>query len=182
MEMFAELRNTGTELFGAVGAWVFDEWKDLNKTFFSGKNKSGPIIWGTSLQDESLGYYFVSENLIYLHKNLMRPVYPSNDLKWGIDHLNKTLTRDVLLHEMIHQAIHQTGGWEGQDSHNNHRFVQEVNRIAELLGLDVKARVIKQKKGREKVTRLSQQRYLTLKELYHFPYSSRPGAYYYRQL
>jgi hypothetical protein len=140
MEMFAELRNTGTELFGAVGAWVFDEWKALNKTFFSGKNKSGPIIWGTSLQDESLGYYSVSENLIYLHKNLM------------------------------------------QDSHNNHRFVQEVNRIAELLGLDVKARVIKQKKGREKVTRLSQQRYLTLKELYHFPYSSRPGAYYYRQL
>ena len=182
MEMFAELRNAGTKLFGAVGTWVFDEWKALNRTYFSGKNQSGPIIWGSSLKDESLGFYAAKENLIYLHKNLRRPVYPSNDLKWGIDHLNKKLTSDVLLHEMIHQTIHQTGGWEGEDSHNNHRFVQEVNRIAKLLGLDVKARVISQKKSREKVTRLSQLRNLTLKELYHFPYFSRPSTYYYRQL
>ncbi len=179
MATFDVFKNEGMELFGEVGAWAFAEWKTLNTTYFGGKNKAGRIIWGSNLKDNSLGYYFVAENLIYLHKNLMRPFYPSNNMKWGILHLNKKLASDVLLHEMIHQMIHQTGGWEGEDSHNNNRFVQEVNRIAKLLGLDVKAEVIKQKKGQEKVSWPNELGYLTLKELSHFPYSSRPYEYYY---
>ena len=181
MGTFDELRNAGMELFGEVGAWAFDEWKYLNKTYFYGQNEAGPIIWGSSLQDKSLGYYSVTENLIYLHKNLMRPIYPSNDLKWGIINLNKKLASDVLLHEMIHQMIYQTGGWEGRDSHNNNRFVEEVNRIAKLLGLDVKAKVIKKRKSQEKANWLPELRYLTVKDLFHFPYSSRPDEYYYRR-
>lgn len=177
--MFVEYKKAGVKLFGEVGAWAFDEWKKLNTSFFDGGNKPGEIIWGSTLKGASLGYYSVDENLIYLHKALLRPRYPTNDLKWGIRHLNKKVASDVLLHEMIHQRIHQTGGWEGETSHNNERFVREVNRIAKLLGLDVRAEVIKRKVILDKVTWNVEPGCLSLKELSNFPYSSRSYNYYY---
>ncbi len=181
MATFAELKSEGIKLFGGVGAWVFDEWKMLNYTFFDGKNKPGAIIWGSTLHVKSLGYYHVTENLIYLNKNLLRPVYPTNDLKWGIRHLNKRVASDVLLHEMIHQRVRQTGGWVGGTSHNNERFVEEVNRIAKLLGMNIKARIIKQKTIQDKLIWYVEPGCLTLKELSDFPYSSRNYNYYYKK-
>jgi hypothetical protein len=179
MATFDELKKDGIKLFGEVGTWAFDEWKMLNDIFFDGENKAGAIIWGSTPQDKSLGYYLVAKNLIYLHKTLMRPVYPTNELKWGIRHLNKRAASDVLLHEMIHQKIHQTGGWVGETSHNNERFVEEANRIAKLLGMDIKARVIKQKTIGGKLIWYVEPGCLTLKELSDFPYSSRTYNYYY---
>lgn len=181
MATWTDLKSQGMERFGEVGAWAFNEWKMLNDTFFNGENKPGAIIWGKTPQGKSLGYYHVSENLIYLDKNLMRPFYPTNDFKWGIRHLNKRIAGDVLLHEMIHQRVNQTGGWVGETSHNNERFVDEVNRIAKLLGMDIKAKVIKQKRTPDKPIWHVEPGYLTLKELSDFPYSSRSYNYYYKQ-
>jgi len=181
MATFAELKSEGIKLFEEAGAWAFDEWKMLNHTFFDGENKPGAIIWGSTPHSKSLGYYHVTENLIYLHRNLMRPVYPTNDFKWGIRHLNKRIASDVLLHEMIHQRVRQTGGWVGETSHNNERFVEEVNRIAKLLGMDIKAKVIKKKPVQDKLIWYVEPGCLTLKELSDFPYSSRTYNYYYKQ-
>jgi hypothetical protein len=181
MAKLVELKSQGVKRFGEVGAWAYDEWKMLNDTFFDGENKPGPIIWGSTPKGKSLGYYHVSENLIYLHKNLMRPVYPTTAFNWGIRHLNKRVASDVLLHEMIHQRVNQTGGWVGETSHNNERFVEEVNRIAGVLGMDIKARVIKQTTTRNKPTWNIEPGCLTLKELSDFPYSSRTYNYYYPQ-
>ncbi len=181
MAKWADLKRQGVKRFGEVGAWAFDEWKILNHTFFDGENKPGPIIWGSTPQGKSLGYYHVSENLIYLHKNLMRPIYPTPSFDWGIRHLNKRVASDVLLHEMIHQRVNQTGGWVGETSHNNERFVEEVNRIAGVLGMDIKARVIKRTTTRNKPTCNIEPGCLTLKELSDFPYSSRTYSYYYTQ-
>ncbi len=178
--MFDEYKKAGVKFYGELGAWVFNEWKRLNTAFFDGRNKPGDIVWGSTFKGSSLGYYSVAENLIYLHKTLLRPRYPTNDLKWGIRHLNKKLASDVLLHEMIHQRIHQTGGWEGETSHNNERFVREVNRIAGLLGLDVRARVIKRNAILEKATLNVEPGHLSRRELSNFPYSSRPYNYYYK--
>lgn len=180
MTTFAELKKEGVQLFGDFGAWAFDEWKRLNETYFNGKNIVGGIVWGSALKGESMGYYYATENLIYLHKHLMRPVYPTSGIKWEIRHFNKKIASDVLLHEMIHQAIHQTGGWVGETSHNNERYVQEVDRIAKLLGMDVRAKVIKQKMIQDKATWHVEPGCLTLKELYEFPYLSRPYNYYYK--
>ncbi len=179
MATWVDLKSQGMKRFGEVGAWAFDEWKMLNQNFFYGENKPGAIIWGKTPQGKSLGYYHVSKNLIYLDKNLMRPIYPINDLNWGIQHLNKRIASDVLLHEMIHQRVNQTGGWEGETSHNNERFVDEVNRIAGLLGMDIRAKVIKQATIQDKRIRHNEPGYLTLKELSDFPYSSRTYNYYY---
>jgi hypothetical protein len=181
MATWADLKSQGIQRFGEAGAWAFDEWKMLNQTFFYGENKPGAIIWGKTPQDKRMGYYHVSENLIYLDKNLMRPVYPTNSLNWGIQHVNKKIASDVLLHEMIHQRVNQTGGWVGETSHNNERFVEEVNRLAKLLGIDVKAKVIEKKRTRNQPIWHIEPGHLTLKELSDFPYSSRPYNYYYER-
>lgn len=180
MSTFSELKTEAVKNFGEFGAWVFDEWKTLNETLFYGENTAGEIVWGTTPQDRSLGYYAFNENLIVLHKTLLRPVYPTDGLKRELRHLNKRLVSDVLLHEMIHQRIHQTGGWEGENSHNNMRFVNEVNRIAKLLGIDVKARVIRRHPKPDKPTPSITSGYLNLQALSNFPYSSRSQNYYYR--
>lgn len=178
MKTFDELKEQGIKRFGTAGAWVYDEWKHLNEMFFTGRNSVGPIVWGRTLQGESLGYYAVAENLIYLHYHLLRPTYPTHHLKWDAEHMNKRLASDVLLHEMIHQRIHQSGGWRGETSHNNERFVEEVNRISKLLGLDVHASVLKKEVFRNQAKWNTKSGCLTMRELYHFPYASRPSSYY----
>ena len=180
MTTFLELKEEGIKRFGKAGAWVYDEWKKLNDTFFHGNNKVGPIVWGLTIQGESLGYYKAAENLIYLHRHLLRPIYPRNDLTWDVRYMNKNLSSDVLLHEMIHQRIHQTGGWVGETSHNNVRFVEEVNRISKMLGLGVKARVIEKNISQDKVRKQAKPDYLTIRELFYFPYASRHSSYYHR--
>jgi hypothetical protein len=181
MSNFEELKIKAIKAFGNFGAWVFDEWKKLNDAFFYGENIAGDIIWGSIPQDRSLGYYSPDENLIVLHKTLMRPVYPTINLNWESRHLNKRKVSDVLLHEMIHQRVHQTGGWIGENSHNNKRFVEEVNRIAKLLGIDIKARVIQWQTIHGKTIPCVKSGCLNIEELSNFPYSSRNHNYYYGQ-
>jgi hypothetical protein len=179
MPTFAELKIEAADAFGDFGAWVYDEWKRLNDAFFYGKNIAGAIVWKETPQDRSLGYYDRSGNLVVLHKTLMRPVYPTPSFKWQLRRLNSRMVSDVLLHEMIHQRIHQTGGWMGENSHNNERFVNEVNRIAHLLGLNIQAKVILSTTIQDKNIPPAASEYLSLKELYHFPYLSRSRNYYY---
>ena len=182
MPTFAELKIKAIKAFGDFGAWAFDEWRQLNEALFYGKNIAGEIVWKQTPQDSSLGYYDRTRNLIVLHKTLLRPIYPTPGRKWELRLLNKKKVSDVLLHEMIHQRIHQTGGWAGEDSHNNHRFVHEVNRLANLLGLTVKAKTIESKPIHENTIPLVKSEYLSFKELSHFPYMSRSSNYYYEQI
>ena len=179
MDRFNELKAEGIQIFGEVGAWAYDTWNDLNATYFDAKNTLGPIYWIMTPRNKSLGCYFFSENIIYLYKGLVRPVYPTNMPKWCLDNLNKRLARDVLLHEMIHQKIRQTGGWAGESSHNNERFVREVNRISKLLDLKATAKVIQSKIIDGKHTRFVEPGYLTIEEISNFPYTNRSYDYYY---
>lgn len=179
MAIFNELKAEGIQIFGEVGAWAYDAWNDLNATYFDAKNILGPICWIMTPRNKSLGCYFFSKNIIYLYKSLVRPVYPTNMPKWCLDNLNKRLARDVLLHEMVHQKIHQAGGWTGESSHNNERFVDEVNRISKLLDLQATAKVIQSKIIDGKRTRCVEPGYLTLEEISYFPYAARSYDYYY---
>jgi hypothetical protein len=178
---FSELKIEAARAFGDFGAWVYDEWRRLNNALFYGNNTAGAIIWEETPQSRSLGYYEPAANRIVLHKTLMRPVYPTTGLTWEPRRLNTKMMSDVLLHEMIHQRIHQTGGWMGENSHNNERFVNEVNRIAKLLGLNLTAGVIGSKNFQHKKIPLVTSECLSLKELFHFPYLSRSRNYYYEQ-
>lgn len=180
MSTFEELKIKAIKAFGNFGAWVFDEWKTLNNSFFYGENIAGEIIWGTTPKDRSIGYYSPYENLIVLHKTLMRPVYPVINFKWELRHLNKRKASDVLLHEMIHQRVHQTGGWKGESSHNNKRFIEEADRIAKLLDIDIKSKAMGET-IQGKTPPGVYPECLNLKKLSNFPYSYRNPDYYYGQ-
>lgn len=179
MTTFDDLKISGVEMFGAVGAWAYDEWCRLNESYFDAKNTPGAIDWVSANHNGSLGCYASAENRIFLFKGLVRPRYPTSMAEWCLENLNKRLASDVLLHEMIHQNIYQTGGWEGETSHNNERFVGEVNRIAKLLNLKVTAKVIESNKTDDKTARPAEPGCLTLAEICYFPYSTRPYEYYY---
>jgi hypothetical protein len=179
MPKFAALKVEAAKTFGDFGIWVYDEWKALNDALFYGENIAGTITWKNLPQDSSLGYYDRTKNHIVLHDTLMRPVYPCPGLKSKLRRSNTRKISDVLLHEMIHQRVHQTGGWKGENSHNNVRFVNEVNRIAKLLGIDIKAKVIQWQTIHGKIAPCVKSGCLNIEELSNFPYSSRPRNYYY---
>jgi hypothetical protein len=176
---FAELKVEATKTFGDFGEWIYDEWKRLNDALFYGENVAGTITWENLPQDSSLGYYYRTKNLIALHNTLMRPVYPCPGLKRELRRSNTRMISDVLLHEMIHQRVHQTGGWTGENSHNNEQFVNEVNRIANLLGLTIQAKVFQSKPFHGRTIPCVESECLSFKELSHFPYLSRSRNYYY---
>lgn len=178
MERFVAFKMTAVQRFGMAGTWSYDQWKRLNEAFFDNGCMVGEIIWEKIMPPKRLGYYAPHSNRIGLSRHLMRPRYPAaNILSWEFRHLNRKLAADILLHEMIHQNIHQTGGWHGENSHNNDRFVHEVNRIAKCMGLPVRAKVIGKADAHGQI-RPTDLAYLSAAALYDFPYSLRNAGYY----
>jgi hypothetical protein len=176
---YSRMREAGVAFFGELGAWAYDEWARLNELYFEGRNEAGPIIWGLTPHGKRLGHYQPERNEIVLHTSL---VTPSDGTAWGIRHLGKKYASDVLLHEMMHQRIHQLSlpvrGYSNDSPHNNQHWVDEVNRIAPLLGLDVKAQLVKQRRIAGKVQWAAEEGYLSRDELARFPHSVRGEEFY----
>lgn len=168
---FDELKRAGTTFFGWFGSWAYDQWLDLNDKYFEGENQVGPIIWGITPYGKSLGSYNPVKNIITLHTSL---VQPSQDAPWNIKKVGEQFARGVLLHEMMHQRIYQFFGTTGEkDSHNNQYWVDEVNRILQILGIkDIGAIKVTQKRvnGRPSRDWVIDAGYLSYKELGQFPH------------
>lgn len=174
----SDLRSFGQFCWGDFGGWIYDEWIDLNGACFEGSLKPSGIVWGLTPHGGSLGYYQPRFDVITLHKSLVDPHSPA---PWGIPayQLNKIFASDVLLHEMIHQKIHQTGmNATGKSSHNNGAWASEVTRIAGIIGINAKAATVKQRRIDGKVCWVPIDGHMTLSELSRFPYSVRPGEHY----
>ena len=189
-----ELKRFGEYCWGKWGSWAYDEWKQHNKTYFEGKLEPGAIIWDLLPHGGSIGLYHPGKSIIKLHAAITGDVrevgYSGNSAKvnpWGIEHacLGERYASDVLLHEMIHAAvyyIHDSWG-SGRSSHNNSVWVAEVNRIAPLLGLKVKASVVRQSGKKETRGKwLSKPGCLSQSELSRFPHSVRGKKYYERRI
>lgn len=182
LSMASEIAHPG------YGAWLFDTWHAHNVTYFSGALDVIPIIWGLTPHGHTLGHFSLDIVRITLHTSLLQP----KDRAWGIARiLGPKFASDVMLHEMIHQAIHQRTGTNGagpcaaHTSHNNPAWVAEVNRIAPLLGLPANAAMTTQKRvkpdgkpGNGKVTWYTEPGCMTRLELSRWPYLSRPFGYY----
>ena len=173
---YSELKAAGEAFFGELGAWSYEEWHRLNDLYFEGQNKVGPIVWGLTPHGAKLGHYRLSRNEIVLHPSL---VSPSDGSAWGIQHLGKRYASDVLLHEMMHQRIHQLSlPTKGYSSHNCQAWCDEVNRISGLMGLDVEARVVRQRRIKGKVQWAPEEGCLSREELAGFPHSVRTEEFY----
>jgi hypothetical protein len=178
-----ELRTAGKTFFNELGEWSYDKWEELNNLYFDGKLDAGAIIWGLTPHGSYLASYSTIDNQITLHTSL---VEPKSDSPWNMGSLlGEKFGEDVLLHEMIHQYLRQNG-YTGKESHNCEEWCGEIIRISKLMGIEIKAKRIKQKRVREvgqktgngKVQWVVEEGHLNRKEISSFPHSIRPTGFY----
>jgi hypothetical protein len=173
MTSYSDLKRAAAIFFSDLGEWSYDEWARLNSKFFGNTNEPGPILWGLTPRGKSLGSYSPTKNRIILHTSL---VHKSTDAPWGIKNLGKKYASDVLLHEMMHQYIHQVSLPVTKDIHNNKSWCNEVNRIGALLGFKnmLRAEVVKQRRVGGTRAYFPKPGCMPRKEFAAFPHSQRP--------
>ena len=136
---FKKLKEASSILFGEYGRWLYDEWAKHNGNYFFGELQVPAIQCGLTPHGSSLGYYTPAFNTITMHWSLVSKgksvPFLGKSMPFGI-RPSKDLASDVLLHEMIHQYLHQTGGYkEGDDPHWCDAWISELNRLAPMMGL-----------------------------------------------
>lgn len=142
-----------------TGTWAYDTFEKLNEQFFANRLSLPVIQWGLTPWGESYGYYMPSWHKIILHPSLLQkggtawaPWNPLTRQKETNKLLGVKFAEHVLLHELMHHANYLDNGIldpQLKDSHNSQPWIDEINRIAPLLGLDIKAHVCKQRRFKE---------------------------------
>ena len=176
--LFDKLRGAAAVIWPTCGAWIYDAWADLNQKCFDDKLHPIGLMFGLTPHGKALAFYRPDDKTITLHTSLLQPRSKS---PWGLGSvLGQTHARDVLLHEMIHQSNDQMHGTvrERMGAHNNQMWVDEVNRIAPILGLKPNACLIKQKRVRGKVKWVKEPDCMARTELATWPLSMRPRSFY----
>lgn len=197
-EKFNILR-TGAELtFPQWGTWLYDTWASHNETYFEGRLSVVSIYFGLIPHGHALGLYHGDDGYprITIHQSLLDPKQAGKkgDTWLMVNLLGKRFASDVLLHEMVHQAIYERYGhngielekFSGVSSHNNPAWCDEIMRLAPMLGLGtIQAQPIKRtradnaatgKKG--KPTWQPLPGYLDRDTIARFPHTLTNEAYY----
>lgn len=127
--------------YGPRGTWLYDAFDAINEAFF-GKELPTPLIsveitphggclaWCSSADERP--------PRIAIHPTLFGVREKEDPWRLPEDWLGTRYVFDTLLHEAIHASVHyRLGGWEGlgSSSHNNERWIEEVNRISPMIGL-----------------------------------------------
>lgn len=87
------------------------------------------IAWASTARDKS------RPPIITLHPSLLEGKERPDPWCISPDWLGPSLVFDALIHECIHIHVeYNLGGHQGPTSHNDKRWLRQVNRIAPLLG------------------------------------------------
>jgi hypothetical protein len=191
-EKFNILRTATNLTFPRWGAWLYDTWKSHNETYFDGQLKVIPLYFGILPHGAKLGLYHSGDYpRISIHQSLLDP---SGDAWQILPLLGERFASDVLLHEMVHQAIYERYGHDGSEldkfsgasSHNNPAWCAEIVRLASMIGLgSIKAQPVRRtrldnaqtgKKG--KPSWQPAPGYLDREQLSSFPHCLTNEAYY----
>jgi hypothetical protein len=121
------------------GQLAYQLFELINASYFDNELPWPLIIWALTAHGKCLGYTMVRSDapIVTLHPSIMGGT--EKDDPWGIPPawLNIRYAFDVLVHELMHVSVAcRLGGWRGHgdSSHNNTVWVEEVNRLAPLLG------------------------------------------------
>lgn len=136
------LKQSADIIFGKYGRWLYEVWEKHNKAYFANQLHPPGIQCGLTPHGRTLGYYTPAYNTITIHWSLIgasgrNKAFPfrGKQYPFGLKP-SKDLASDVLLHEMIHQYLFQTGQYKANDNgHMCDAWVNELNRIAPLIGL-----------------------------------------------
>lgn len=173
------LKEEGFKMFGERGKFAYDSWEQINRLYFDDELTPIPIIWGITNYSKSAGN--INNGRMMLHNSIYKPKSEKVwkcDAKW----FGKKYVYDVILHEAIHHKIRLNGGYKDNfavsSSHNNPQWIDEIIRIGSLLGYDIKAEIVRQKRINGEVSTYVKEGYLTRKEIAGFPHTVRPEGYY----
>jgi hypothetical protein len=176
-----DYRAVQADMFGDAGAWAYDEWHHHNTAYFDGRLAYGWILWGLTPHGHRLGETQLVNGTgrITLHPSL---VAPSSSHPWNraARLWNTRTASDVLLHEMIHQALYQRGD---DSEHNGRPWCDEIERLSPIvLGRTVKAEPVNPRRitlpdRTSKVVRRARKGFLSRDAIAHWPHSLRPKRY-----
>ncbi len=137
-------RLVAAECYGEPGEFGYQAFDWVNATLFDGRLPVPLILWELTAHGACLGQTtsrLAAAPVIRLHPSLLGGPAPwANPWHVPSDRLGPAYALDALVHECIHVAVaYLLGGSNGPTSHNNPRWVAEVQRIGPLLGLNFRA-------------------------------------------
>jgi len=128
------------ECYGRDGVFAYQAFDWVNSALFDGRLPVPMILWELTAHGKCLGWTRASRDRsprIQMHPSTLGGTEKTNP--WGVppDVLGPAYALDVLIHECMHVSVEiLLGGSNGPTSHNNPRWVGEVQRVGNLLGLD----------------------------------------------
>ena len=187
----AELVKVAGAAYGRAGEWAYEAFDVVNARYFDGRLPTPWIQWAITPHSSCLASTrprAESLPVVTLHPSLLGSDVTEDP--WGIKskYLGPAYAFDVLLHECIHIQVVRVRKYvqaRGETSHNNAAWIEEVNRIAPLLGFDgMKASRSKLKRRGEIVRREVEEGSVPFSAAYTFPQGyreiARDMAYYSR--
>lgn len=107
----------GDRCFGSLGRQTVALWKRYNHDYFNGLLESTPVLYVPTSPWGAWVGCFTRDRNIYL-------MCPGEKRSWGY-------VRGVLLHEMLHQFLEQSGKDVG---HDGEPWRQEIMRLSQIFG------------------------------------------------
>jgi hypothetical protein len=157
------------------GRWLYETWRAHNEKYFGGRLEPIGLILAPTPYGGSYGLYRLDDKTITIHPSTLDP--RSTD-PWGMGaKLGKSYASDVILHEQVHQLLHQDGL---VSRHNSDPWCTEIVRISAIMGIEIKAARVRQRRvvkgGNPRWAPLPG--HMTRRQLSSWPHSIRPAGYY----
>jgi hypothetical protein len=121
--------------------WLYDAWDRFNAQYFGGRLTRPYLRFSGGLGATTYGAFLLrpgshGRSVIRLHAALASRSGAVKTDDFALALGLRRLLRDVLLHEMVHQAAAEAwGDSEPDDWGNGPRFAAECNRLGRVLGL-----------------------------------------------
>ncbi|MCC0178045.1 hypothetical protein I4641_13755 [Waterburya agarophytonicola K14] len=146
------------------GRWAYELWESHNENYFDGKLEPGAIHWGCPPAGHSANYDFTRNIITFSTLMWLRTIdgkaISVGDYRRRIK--DKAAFSDYLLHEMIHQAIHQRHGKDGESYTIKTKIAQgQVARLYQQEEYDV-VKIHKCKAWYDEVNRLNSAKFLNV--------------------
>ncbi|MEO2015586.1 MAG: hypothetical protein ABGZ53_14580 [Fuerstiella sp.] len=143
-DMRAAVRLVAETYYGNYGIWLCDAFEAINAEWFSGNLPYPHIVINITAHGRCLGLTHTPETRppnITIHPTMFGLRSRGESSPWGLDPawLGKRYVFDLLLHEIVHVQNRYVASAEdvkGPTSHNNDAWINEVNRLCPLIGLD----------------------------------------------
>jgi len=135
---FEDAELIADRCFGSLGRQTVALWNRYNRDYFDGALEPTPVLYVPASPWGAWVGCFIRDRNVYL-------MYPGKKRSWGY-------VRGVLLHEMVHQFLHQSGK---STAHASEDWCREIMRLSKMFGKNIWAGKYTVRKVRGKSQRIN---------------------------